>query len=294
MTTADTLGLPRWTTVAEWFRRRATERSGRRRLAALGFVVAAAALFAGLLHTDLFAVQQINVTGNNRISREAVVEKAGVNLTMPIVSVDKGAIRKKLMGDPWVETAVVVTHWPHRVDLVITERRPLLLARTTNNKWAELGAGGVVLNVADRPTSGMPVALGVTAEPKLGASLDAQSQSLVTVSAALPESLRGQVTQLMQDQRGVRLGLASNVVVLVGSTDDLGPKLTAAATVLRSTDPKTIEVLDVTSPSLPVTTSRAKAVQATIPPKPTTTSQVPTTNTRQSTPQHKPQVSING
>lgn len=274
MSTAGTLGLPRWASVTEWFRRSFAQRNGRRALIAIGSVAGAIALGAGLLYTDLFAVERIDVTGNSRISHDAVVERAGIELAMPIVSVDEVAIRKKLLADPWVENATVTSHWPHAVDIAITERRPLFQAQTKTNKWAELGAGGVVLSVNDGPTNGLPVALNTTVEPRAGAQIDASARSLADVSAALPDSLREQTKQLLQDQSGIKLGLASNVIVIVGSPDDLANKLTSAAAILRTVDQKTIETLDVTSPTLPVTKPRVKATPA-APSKTTPTTTAP-------------------
>ncbi len=211
-----------------------------------------------VLQFGLLDVDTIAVSGNTQVSTEAIKDTAGVHPGRAIFSVDETRAEHRLRANPWISSAKVSTDWPHGVRIAVTERRAIAQAQTVNGKWAQIGEGGVVLGVGDAPTPELGALLDVQAPATPGQLLDSSATDLVELATLLPQSLRSQVVQLQVDPKsGLRLGLRSGVIVELGDKRDLPDKLTSAAAVVSNGDAKTMAVLDVRSPHLPVVTPKA-------------------------------------
>lgn len=227
------------------------------KLAGIAFLVVAglALLTAGLLRTPLFGLDRIGVVGNSAISTEDVIRASGLHTGMPLISVDERNAQRRLQAVPSLASAKVVSKWPHTVSIEVVERKPVALVQTTDAKWAQVDASGVVISVSATPSAGLPAPLDVQVSGAPGAVVDRSAMDLIRIAAALPDSMRPHVTQMQRDSAGnFRLGLDSGTIVELGDASDLANELMAAAAVLSHTDPKTIADLDVRSPHLPLST----------------------------------------
>lgn len=221
-------------------------------------LVALAVVAVGLTRTSLFAIEHVEVVGAGPAAdQQAILDAARVGVGRPAVSVEEGAIAARVERLPGVADARVSTDWPNKVVITVTERTPAVVARTDNGKWATITSDGVVLSVSDQPQGGLPAAVGPTVSSQIGTRTDDQVAAVLKVKGLLPQSLSPDVVQIQSDSdKGIRLGLKSGLIVIVGSDDSLPDKLTAAAAVLRNMDQAKFETLDVTSPSLPVSNEK--------------------------------------
>lgn len=118
--------------------------------AAKGFIGALALVAASLsfifaydyfTQTRFFQVREIVVTGVQRLSRQQVMEIAGIGRQTNILSVNLATIRKRLLADPWVAEATVSRKIPSGLRMHIREEIPLALL--------DMGAGeGFIINPA--------------------------------------------------------------------------------------------------------------------------------------------------
>ena len=114
-------------------RRIAVKRAlGRKRLIWMGaialvvlIVVAALAVFA----SSLFAVQQVDVTGDVYTDQQQLQTIIDEIVGQPILLVDTLAIEKQLELIPWVERAIVTTYFPHSVAIDLRERNAVHVGR---------------------------------------------------------------------------------------------------------------------------------------------------------------------
>jgi cell division protein FtsQ len=95
----------------------------------------------------LLKPDQIELTGNHIVSREAVLQQFVHDRNRSVLRVPLDARRSQLEQIPWVESASVQRILPNRLRIELTERTPVAFARN-GNELALIDAHGVIL---DRP-----------------------------------------------------------------------------------------------------------------------------------------------
>jgi len=137
---------------------------------ALGILGAVVVIFAGyqtihfLLYSPRFQLadlEQIEVTGNEHVSREAVSEKFAADQGRSVLRVPLDERRQALENIAWVEQATCQRLLPNRIRVEIVERRPVAFLRLAT-ELALIDGHGVIL---ERPLQGefrFPVVTGIT------------------------------------------------------------------------------------------------------------------------------------
>ena len=95
----------------------------------------------------LLKPDQIEVTGNRIVSREAVLQQFVHDRNRSVLLIPLEARRSQLEQIPWVESASVQRILPNRLRIQLTERTPIAFVRN-GNELALIDAHGVIL---DRP-----------------------------------------------------------------------------------------------------------------------------------------------
>src|SRR5437899_2507471 len=140
-----------------------------RRLLVLSFVGVAGVTAASygmrfLLYSPtmlLLKPDQIELTGNHIVSREAVVQQFVHDQNRSVLRIALDTRRSQIEQIPWVESASVQRILPNRIRVELTERTPVAFARN-GNELALIDAHGVIL---DRPRGEdlhFPVVTGVS------------------------------------------------------------------------------------------------------------------------------------
>src|SRR5258708_33132520 len=95
----------------------------------------------------LLKPDQIEVSGNHIVGREAVLQPFAHDRNRSVVRIPLDARRSQLEQIPWVESASVQRILPNRLRIQLTERTPIAFVRN-GNELALIDAHGVIL---DRP-----------------------------------------------------------------------------------------------------------------------------------------------
>lgn len=95
----------------------------------------------------LLKPEQIALTGNHVVSREAVLQQFVHDRNLSVLRISLDGRRSQIEQLPWVESASVQRILPNRIRVQLTERTPIAFART-GNELALIDAHGVIL---DRP-----------------------------------------------------------------------------------------------------------------------------------------------
>jgi cell division septal protein FtsQ len=95
----------------------------------------------------LLKSDQIELTGNHIVSREAVLQPFARDRNRSVLRVPLDARRSQLEELPWVESASVQRILPNRIRVELTERTPIAFLRN-GSELALIDAHGVIL---DRP-----------------------------------------------------------------------------------------------------------------------------------------------
>ncbi len=169
-----------------------------------------------LLATDALTVTRITVSGNTKLSRGEVVALLDGMRGRNMVFLDLENWRQKLTGSPWVADAALRRVLPGTVDVFISERLPMGIARIADALYLIDQRGAIIdefgPNYADFD---LPIIDGLSAAPQAGALIDETRAGLVAkllASVRDHPGLAKRVSQIdVSDQRDV-------VVILKGDT----------------------------------------------------------------------------
>jgi cell division protein FtsQ len=78
--------------------------------------------------TPRFAVEHIEVKGNQRLSETQVVRLAGVETGQNVFALDTSRAQQRLLAEPWVERARVSRELPATLRIELTERVAVAVA----------------------------------------------------------------------------------------------------------------------------------------------------------------------
>lgn len=77
--------------------------------------------------TESFAMKQVQVLGNARVTDVQVTKLGGLVLGSNLIAMDVGSVERALSSHPWVKSVVVRRHLPGTLTVQITENQPVAL-----------------------------------------------------------------------------------------------------------------------------------------------------------------------
>lgn len=217
----------------------------RRTLAvALVLVVLAAAVVWVVGFSSLLGVKNVKVDGLKVLTRGEVVAAAKVETGTPLLRLDTGAIRHRVMALPDVAGASVSTSWPNTVVITVTERQPVGYVEE-GSKYGLVDVTGLhYRSVSARPDK-LPL-LDLSTDDTTAARRSAAAVG--DVASALPADLRAKVSSISAlTPDAVMLVLSDKRTVRWGSPERDEQK----AAVLRPLLNKPGTTIDITDPDLP-------------------------------------------
>jgi cell division protein FtsQ len=226
----------------------------RRRLGVLRAVViaAVAALLADvILHSPLLDVRRPRVSGEVQTAPADILRAGRLTGHPLMITLDLRRSAAAIERLPWIATARVRRSWPDTVIVTVTERAPVAIVVSDL-----VDASGRVLSPAPGFAPLLPVRIDAGAKapavPPPGDSVPAVYRPGVAVAAAMPPSLRADVTAVLVRPDGtVRLALANGSSALLGDTSALAAKFEAVLTILDRVQVGRAPI-DVSVPSAPV------------------------------------------
>ena len=253
-------------------RRVAVQRAeGRRRLrvllAALGALVLAGAGLAAI-RSPLLDVDNVVVRGAEHTARSDLIAAAGTDSRPLLIEYDTAAAARRIEELPWVRSARVEREWPDTVRIDVVERQAVA-ALPAERGWALVDVDGRIVAVG-ADNRGL-VSIGAPpASRRAGRSVPSSLRPALVAAEALAVDdrarLRAHVTAVLvagpADSVQLGLQLATGGNVQLGGPADLEAKLSAAATVLDTVSPASIDTLDVRVPNAPVLRRKAASKPA--------------------------------
>ncbi len=231
-------------------------RPRRRRRVRRVVVVVALALVAGalakggdvVLHSSYFSVTDVVVTGEIHESAAQVIAASGLANRPAMIDVSSSAISERLARFPWIDRVSVVTHWPHRVDIAVSESHAVGVTFIGAHQLFYVGdqgqdLGSAPLN-ANLPTLVSP--LGLTGEK----AWVWKGSAAALVASQLPVAFSAQVREIHQSSSGsVSLVMTTPLTFVLGPPSDLGAKFVAIASAIAHASFAPGDVVDVSTPS---------------------------------------------
>jgi cell division protein FtsQ len=204
-----------------------------------------------LLGDRLLVVRSVAVTGTHLVGRAQVIEAADVPLGTPLLSVDAGAVARRVEAINDVASATVTDDWPDSLTIAVTERVPVMAVQMAGGGYDQVDGTGVIVSYT-KSKSALPL-LSTTAA---GSALRG-NPSVTAVAEVLKEVepwLASQVAKVSAASapagpEQVTLGLRDGKTVQWGSPGDAAQK-NRELTILRDTQ---AHVIDVSAPGTVVT-----------------------------------------
>jgi cell division protein FtsQ len=210
---------------------RARGRRARNRWRTAFFVLAGIAIVVGagwaLLGNRLLVVRSVSVTGTRLLTQAQVIDAADVPDGTPLLSVDAGAVTRRVEAVREVASATVSKDWPDHLVIAVTERVPVVAVKMADGGYDQVDPDGVIVSY----TKTKPAAL-----PRLVTSLPGSalrgSPAVSTAAAVLAELqpwLAKQVTEVKPTTVAagtaqVTLGLRDGKTVEWGGTGGAAEK----------------------------------------------------------------------
>jgi cell division protein FtsQ len=241
--------------------RRHESRAFRDRALAIGavvLVVVGLVAWIAVYRSQAFAVVNVTVSGNSRLTEARVLEIAGMPPGTTLLRVPTDPMAARLAADPWIASAKVERVWPDTLRIVVQERVPLAAVLLPDKSQWLVDARGTFIG----PRSALPrnaVLPLIRDVPSLPASptagLDARNPQLanaVAVLAGLGADLRTTIRSVSArtvDETAVFT--ASGLEILFGAARQMDKKDFLARRILTDQKGKVV-FIDVRTVERPV------------------------------------------
>ena len=83
-----------------------------------------------LCRSNFFQLTAIDIVGNQEVSKETIIQLAGVDIHANLLALDLNSIAPRIRGYGWIESVSLHKDWPSRLRIVVQERRPRALLNT--------------------------------------------------------------------------------------------------------------------------------------------------------------------
>lgn len=131
-----------------------------------------------------FEIRRVEISGTRELPRLAVYQAALTGPTNAMLAADLGAIRARLLEQPWVADASVSRRLPDTLDIAITERRPVALWQFHQRFHA--------IDITGRPLTDQHLERYASLPVVVGPGANARVRELLALVAAAP-GLAGQI-----------------------------------------------------------------------------------------------------
>ncbi len=130
----------------------------------MGIILAVSALFmagyAAVTSSEYFRTQAIFVSGQSRLSRELIIQQAGIRQGDNLLAVNLRLVRKRLMAHPWIASARVSREIPETVSIAVSEHVPLAVL-DLGRKFLLNNHGRIFKEYGSRDPKDLPLVTGI-------------------------------------------------------------------------------------------------------------------------------------
>jgi cell division protein FtsQ len=218
--------------------------------ARISAIAAAVVLLAGLgwfwlRDSSLVAVDRVTVTGvsgPDAGSIRRVLEDAARDMTT--LHVSEGDLQSAVAAYPQVKGIHVATHFPHGLDITVTEHNPVAVIVADGKRIPVSGDGRLLRAVAP----GDITTVQMSTIPGGDRLTDRRASDAVAMLAAAPSALRTRIQNVWTGGHGLSARMSRGPLLYFGTTDRLDAKWAAVTRVLEDPQAAGALYLDVRIP----------------------------------------------
>jgi len=157
------------------------------------------ALFNAVVSAPVFRIKQIVVRGCRELTEKDILALAQVNPSCTLLSINTGAIQRRLMASPWIRQAIIGREFPDRLILQIQERKPVALIQRTDGLWLLDMEGTPFKKLDNGDEADVPVLTGCNGPPYASCLLP-EALELLQRAEACGMFLPGSIAEIHGDE----------------------------------------------------------------------------------------------
>lgn len=206
------------------------------------------------LQSEWLDVDEIAVSGAERVLPDDVRSASAIELGSPLVDVDLEAAAAAVERLPWVATAAVERSWDGTVTVAVTEREPAIALPASDGSFMLVdGTGRQLGPVAALPTwSHVVNGLVVSGVP--GQPAPTEIHGVLRLLGMITHDQMGAIASVSVVDGRLLLDLVDGGVVDLGSDSGLAEKLVSYDTIRASVDLRCLHRIDLRVPEAPAIT----------------------------------------
>ena len=217
-------------------------------LTALGSLVALIVLVLATIFTPLLAVENIKITGLQKIDEKKVAAAVKSQIGIPLALVTQQSVADQLSRFTLIESFSLVSELPHTLHIAISERQPICIVDVGGVSYL-YDPAGVRLGAASYKDT-YPRVL-IKGEPKTSASYS----EAIDVLLALPAKLLPRISVIdakSKDDVTMQLRGYAGQKIIWGDASQASLKSKVLAALIANQKPTDRVTFDVSSPTAPV------------------------------------------
>lgn len=118
------------------------------------------------------SVEKIEVVGNERISRDEILHKAGIHIGDNIMLADLAYAKDEISKEPWIASVSVERVMPDTIKINVSEEKPQALYIDGDKRYLINFAGKIIEQIQEQPSEEYMIVKGKDANLKFAAILD--------------------------------------------------------------------------------------------------------------------------
>ena len=204
-----------------------------------GVLISAAAIALITPWLGVFGLRQISVSGNRRVSAEAIGRTAGLDRDQSLLTVSLSAVSTRVATLPWIKQVSVTRKLPHTLSIRVVERAPVAWIRLPDDSGClTIGEGGVLVasNCDSRDATFQLLGAALSGDALGSRLVDERVADLIDVLHAAPPPSVNIERIDVSDPSSIVLDEASGLRILLGSIDLFARRVEALAAMSRSID----------------------------------------------------------
>lgn len=201
-------------------------------------------MFVLALNTDIFIIDNIKVVGNNKISKDIIINASSINTGENIFKISTRTGRKTIEKLPYVKEAKIKRKFPKGILIEIKERKEIAQIKEISS-YGFIDIDGYILDIVDVQNDKLPLILGFNIEnKKAGDNLFSEIEFKNKVEF-ISEGNSIKILQKMKeidmvDNNNVNILLNNSIPVAFGTLDDVKYKLNLLNEILKDIEKKQI------------------------------------------------------
>lgn len=201
-------------------------------------------MFVLALNTDIFIIDNIKVLGNNKISKDIIINASSINTGENIFKISTRTSKKTIENLPYVKEAEIKRKFPKGILIEIIERKEIVQIKEISS-YGFIDIDGYILDIVDVQNDQLPLLLGFNiGNKKAGDNLFSQiefEQKKEFISEGNSIKILQKMKEIdMVDNNNVNILLNNSIPVAFGTLDDVKYKLNLLNEILIDIEKKQI------------------------------------------------------